>query len=70
MLRYFISAAEVLGLMLALVLLLSVNVPLVLWLSLVIFLVSAFVLVTGRPIPRIQSRAKGFVMSSVAPHRG
>lgn len=66
MLRIFISAAKALGLMVALILLLSVNVSLVLCLSLAVFLVSAFVLITGRPIPRIQSRAKGFVMASVA----
>ncbi|MEM7470268.1 MAG: hypothetical protein AAF340_02880, partial [Pseudomonadota bacterium] len=52
--------------MLALVLLLSVNVPLVQWLSLAIFLAAIFVLISGRPVPRIQSRAKGFVMASVA----
>lgn len=66
MLRTFISAAEALGLMLALTMLLSVNVSLVLWLSLAVFLVSAFVLITGRPAPRIQSRGKGFVMAGVA----
>ncbi|MEM6901146.1 MAG: hypothetical protein AAF583_15425 [Pseudomonadota bacterium] len=66
MLRSFISVAEALGLMLALALLLSVNVSLVLWLSLAVLLASAFVLLTGRPIPRIRSRAKGFVMASVA----
>ena len=66
MLRFFISAVEALGLLLALILLLEVNVSLVLWLSLAVFLVSAFVLVTGRPAPRIQSRGKGFVFASVA----
>ena len=61
-----IATAEALGLLFALVLLLSINVSLVLWLSLAVFLVSAFVLVTGRPIPRIRSRGKGFVFASVA----
>ncbi|MEM7747197.1 MAG: hypothetical protein AAF346_03030 [Pseudomonadota bacterium] len=65
-LRVGVATAEALCLFFALVLLLSVNVTLVLWLSLVVFLVSAFVLVTGRPVPRIQSRGKGFVIASVA----
>lgn len=65
-LRVGVATAEALGLLVALVLLLSFNVSLVLWLSLAIFLVSAFVLITGRPAPRIHSRGKGFVIASVA----
>ncbi len=65
-LRTGLAAVEALGLMLALVLLLSVSVPLVFWVSLAILLLSGFVLITGRPVPRIQNRFKGFVIAAIA----
>lgn len=64
--RFFVSAAEALGLFFGLVLALNLSVPMVVWLSLAILLVSAFVLFTGRKAPRIQSRAKALVIGGVA----
>jgi len=58
MLRILISAAEALGLLVVLVLALSYSVPLVIWVSLSLMLIAAFVLITGRKAPRIQSRGK------------
>lgn len=64
--RFFVSAAEVLGLFLALVLALNISVPMVVWLSLGILVVALFVLVTGRHVPRIGSRGKALAIISVA----
>lgn len=66
MLRILISAAEALGLLVVLVLALSYSVPLVIWLSLGLLLIAAFVLITGRMAPRIQSRSKALVVGSIA----
>ncbi|MEO0621838.1 MAG: hypothetical protein AAF183_06370 [Pseudomonadota bacterium] len=66
MLRTLISAAEALGLLVVLVLALSYSVPLVIWVSLGLILISAFVLITGRKLPRIQSRGKALVVGSIA----
>lgn len=66
MLRILISAAEALGLLVALVLALSYSVPLVIWVSLALMLIAAFVLITGRTAPRIQSRGKAIVVGSIS----
>ena len=66
MLRILISAAEALGLLVVLVLALSYSVPLVIWVLLGFILIAAFVLVTGRTAPRIQSRGKALVVGSIA----
>lgn len=66
MLRVLISAAEALGLLVVLVLALSYSVPLVIWVSLGLLLIAAFVLITGRRAPRIQSRGKALVVGSIA----
>lgn len=66
MLRILISAAEALGLLIVLVLALSYSVPLVIWVSLGLLLIAAFVLITGRTAPRIQSRGKALVVGSIA----
>jgi hypothetical protein len=66
MLRILISAAEALGLLVVLVLALSYSVPFVTWVSLALMLIAAFVLITGRTAPRIQSRGKALVVGSIA----
>lgn len=66
MLRILISAAEALGLLVALVLAISYSVPLVIWVSLALMLIAAFVLITGRTAPRIQSRGKALAAGSIA----
>ncbi len=66
MLRILISAAEALGLLIVLVLALNYSVPLVIWLSFGLLLVAAFVLITGRTVPRIQSRGKSLLIGSIA----
>lgn len=66
MLRILISAAEALGLLVGLVLALNYSVPLVIWVSLGLLLIAAFVLITGRRAPRIQSRGKALVVGSIA----
>ncbi|MEO0860064.1 MAG: hypothetical protein AAFY65_05580 [Pseudomonadota bacterium] len=66
MLRILISAAEALGLLVVLVLALSYSAPLVIWVSLGLLLIAAFVLITGRTVPRIQSRGKALVVVNIA----
>ncbi|MEL6694532.1 MAG: hypothetical protein AAFQ12_16125, partial [Pseudomonadota bacterium] len=66
MLRILISAAEALGLLVVLVLAFSYSAPLVIWVSLGLLLIAAFVLITGRTVPRIQSRGKALVVVSIA----
>lgn len=66
MLRFFVSAAEVLGLFLALTLALNVSVEMVIWLSFGILMVALFVLITGRRVPRIRSRGKALAIIIVA----
>ena len=66
MLRILISAAEALGLLVVLLLALSYSVPLVIWVSLGLLLIAAFVLITGQKAPRIQSRGKALVVGSSA----
>jgi hypothetical protein len=66
MLRILTSAAEALGLLIVLVLALSYSVPLVIWVSLALMLIAAFVLITGRTAPRIRSRGKALVVGSIA----
>lgn len=66
MLRILISAVEALGLLVFLVLALLYSVQFVIWVSLGLFLVAAFVLLTGRTAPRIQSRGKALAIGVVA----
>lgn len=66
MLRILISAAEALGLLIVLVLALNYSVPLVIWVSLGLLLVAAFVMFTGRTAPRMQSRGKALAIGSIA----
>ncbi len=66
MLRILIFAAEALGLLMVLVLALNFSVPLVIWVSLGLLLVAAFVLFTGRTAPRIQNRGKALGVGSSA----
>jgi len=66
MLRILISAAEALGLLVVLVMALNYNVSLVVWLSLGVLLIAAFVIITGRTAPRIQSRGKALLVGSIA----
>ncbi len=66
MFRTFISFIEVLGLALVISLLLSTNLPMTVLISLLILLISSFVLVTGKKVPRIRTRGKGLAIACVS----